>query len=87
MLILGLKLTVVGMSVVFIFLVLMVQCISLSSHLLKSVTEKEVKEIEENARQEALKRKQMSQSGSNDSKLVAVISAAIKMYRSKYSMS
>ncbi len=76
----GFKLTAMGMGIVFIFLILVVLSINLSSFLLRSVTEKEIKAQEEEARKSSKK----GRSGSaDDSKITAVISAAIAMFRNR----
>jgi sodium pump decarboxylase gamma subunit len=79
MIIQGLKLTVLGMGVVFCFLVLLFALISLSSKLLAPFTKKEISlaNIKKPVRARAGKKK-----GSDDTlKLTAVISAAIATHR------
>ncbi len=68
----GLKLTALGMGVVFVFLCLLVVFISFASVLLKPLTEKEILEME----------REDASSGPDKGKLVAVITAAIQAYRS-----
>jgi len=81
MIIQGLKLTVLGMGVVFCFLVLLFALISLSSKLLAPFTKKEISlaNIKKPVRARAGKKK-----GSDDTlKLTAVISAAIATHRTR----
>ena len=78
MIIEGLKLAMLGMTVVFIFLVLLILIVHLSTWLLKSYTEKE------QAAAAAKPRKKASPSGLDDQKLTAVIAAAIAAHRAKF---
>ena len=72
----GLKLTVLGMGMVFIFLVLLVSFIHLTSYLLAGITQKELAFLEEESMKNA-----STQKGGDKSTLVAVIAAAISAYR------
>ncbi|KJS33198.1 MAG: hypothetical protein VR64_02995 [Desulfatitalea sp. BRH_c12] len=74
MLIDGLKLALVGMSVVFAFLVLLVLIVHISTRLFKANTEKEAREM-------ATPQRRMSSMGNG--RLVAVISAAIASHRAR----
>ncbi|MCK5882181.1 MAG: OadG family protein [Bacteriovoracaceae bacterium] len=70
----GLKLTILGMSVVFIFLVILVFIIKLNSKLCAKSTSREL---------DALNREPIAPQPSSDGNLVAVISAAIKKFKTK----
>ncbi len=73
----GLKLTLLGMAVVFSFLGLLVVIIHLSARLLKPFTEKDVTAYEFHAR-----RKVTALPPSEDKrKIMAVISASVSAYR------
>lgn len=78
----GLKLTILGMGVVFCFLVLLLLLICLSSKLLAPFTEKELSLAV--AKKPARSGKKPSSSGSGDNlKLTAVISAAVAAHRTR----
>lgn len=79
MIIEGIKLTVIGMTVVYVFLVLMVMIIHLFSKLLKSYTEKEAALLDSQSR----KKKRPSLSDDNK-KIAAIISAAIAAHRARF---
>jgi sodium pump decarboxylase gamma subunit len=75
----GLKLALVGMLVVFSFLILLVILIHVSTMLLKSFTEKEKQEA-------MIKRKKKSSGldpGISKGKLMAIISAAVAAHRNR----
>ncbi len=76
----GLKLTVLGMGMVFIFLVLLVTFIQISSSILASATELEIKALEDKLKQPASSKK----SSNDQSNLVAIITAAINVYRKNH---
>jgi len=77
MIIEGLKLTFLGMAVVFSFLGLLVVIVHLSARLLKPITEKEATAYEFHAR-----RKVRALPPSEDKqKIMAVISASVSAYR------
>ena len=74
----GVKLAFIGMSIVFAFLVLLVLLVHLSTHLLRAITEKETVE-------EALqdRRKTGGKALQDDSRLIAVVSAAVSAHRAR----
>ncbi|MFO7989964.1 MAG: OadG family transporter subunit [Thermodesulfobacteriota bacterium] len=76
----GLKLTIMGMGVVFCFLVLLLFLIYLSSKLLAPFTEKEMSLAM--AKKPARSGKKPSSSGDN-LKLTAIISAAVAAHRAR----
>jgi oxaloacetate decarboxylase (Na+ extruding) subunit gamma len=80
MIIQGLKLTVLGMGVVFCFLVVLLLLIYLSAKLLAPFTEKEIALAA--AKKPARPRKKQASSGDN-LKLTAIISAAVAAHRVK----
>ncbi len=65
----GLKLTILGMGIVFLFLVFLFISINVSSKILKPYTDKELDEMAK------------AEIGEDKGKLVAIISAAINMYK------
>jgi len=73
----GLKLTILGMGMVFIFLVLLVTFIQISSSILASTTKQELKTLEG----ELSNSSSAKQNENNQSTLIAVITAAINTYR------
>ncbi len=73
----GLKLTVLGMGMVFIFLVLLVTFIQISSSILASTTRQELKILEEELEKSA----SSTEHSCDQSTLIAVITAAINAYR------
>lgn len=75
----GVKLTLLGMTVVFFFLTVLVLTIKLSFRFLSAGSAKELAEIEA----VALNKKRRSVVKINDAVLVAVISAAIAAHRSR----
>jgi oxaloacetate decarboxylase gamma subunit len=76
----GLKLTILGMGVVFCFLILLLLLICLSSKLLAPFTEKELSLAM--AKKSARPGKKSSSSGDN-LKLTAIISAAVAAHRAR----
>jgi oxaloacetate decarboxylase (Na+ extruding) subunit gamma len=80
MIIQGLKLTILGMGVVFSFLVVLLLLIFLASKLLAPFTEKEISLAA--AKKPARPRKKPPSSGDN-LKLTAVISAAVAAHRTR----
>jgi oxaloacetate decarboxylase gamma subunit len=76
----GLKLTILGMGVVFCFLILLLALICLCSKLLAPFTEKELSLAM--AKKPARPRKKHSASGDN-LKLTAIISAAVAAHRAR----
>ncbi len=78
MIIEGLKLTLLGMVVVFAFLVLLVLVVKLSTKILKPFTDREASALG------ALKsRKTWPSSARDDRKIMAVISAAVAAHRGR----
>ena len=78
----GVKLMGLGMGVVFLFLILLLYTIKLSEKLLVSVTAAELEEIAREQQLASEKRKRRTQRGrTDDSTLIAVISAAISCHR------
>ena len=75
----GLKLSLLGMSMVFIFLVLIVAAINVATAALIGYTRNEEKEIAEEARKAQLK----SSGRKDDKNLIAVISAAVHAFRNR----
>lgn len=80
MIIEGLKLTILGMGVVFCFLVLLLLLIILSAKLLAPFTEKEISLA--TAKKPARPRKKPASSGDN-LKQTAIISAAVAAHRAQ----
>jgi len=78
----GAKLAVIGMSIVFAFLILLVLLIHLSSHLLRAITEKEAVEERVYGRTEASR----TRARLDDSRLIAVVSAAVSAHRARMQM-
>ncbi len=76
----GLKLTILGMGVVFCFLVLLLLLIYLSTKLLAPFTAKEISLA--TAKKSARPRKKSTSSGDNV-KLTAIISAAVAAHRAR----
>lgn len=74
----GLKLTLLGMSMVFIFLVLLVGAIYVATSVLSSYTLREEERLAEEARKASMIGKR---TGTDDSSLLAVISAAVHAFR------
>ncbi len=79
MIVQGLKLTMLGMMVVFSFLVLLLIVIHLSTKLLKHYSEKEASSFTSRRPSGAWERK----SPDDNRKLIAIISAAIAAHRSR----
>ncbi len=77
MIIEGLKLALLGMTVVFVFLVLLVLIVNLSSWLLKPYTQKEQDAV--SSRTDRLKHSKI-----DEQRLAAVISAAIAAHRARF---
>jgi sodium pump decarboxylase gamma subunit len=73
----GIKLAISGMFIVYIFLVLLVLVVHLSSRLLRSYTQQEVRE------QAQYRRRSSAHAQSKDDRMIAVISAAIAAHRRK----
>jgi sodium pump decarboxylase gamma subunit len=80
MIIAGLKLTFLGMTVVFFFLLLMVFCIKISFRLLSAANARELSEMND---AKLLKRRRSFTTRSEDEVLVAVISAAVAAHRAR----
>jgi oxaloacetate decarboxylase (Na+ extruding) subunit gamma len=78
MILAGVKLTLLGMTVVFLFLIVLVLAVKLSFHFLSAVSARELAEIEA----AALKKKRRPVVKTDDAALVAVISAAVAAHRS-----
>ena len=79
MIVAGLKLTLLGMTVVFFFLLLLILCIKISFRFLSAGSARELAEIEA----VALNVKKQSYSKAEDKVLVAIISAAIAAHRAR----
>lgn len=79
MIVAGLKLTLLGMAVVFFFLLLLILCIKISYRFFAAGSAREIAEIEA---AELYKRKR-SALAADDEKLVAIISAAIAAHRAR----
>jgi sodium pump decarboxylase gamma subunit len=79
MILAGVKLTLLGMTVVFLFLTVLVLSVKLSFRFLSAGSARELAEIEA----AALYRKRRSVESKDDAVLVAVISAAIAAHRSR----
>jgi oxaloacetate decarboxylase (Na+ extruding) subunit gamma len=75
----GFKLAVIGMSIVFAFLVLLVLLIHLSTYLLRAITEKEALE---DALQSGRKARE-ARMRLDGSRLIAVVSAAVSAHRAR----
>jgi sodium pump decarboxylase gamma subunit len=78
MILAGVKLTLLGMTVVYLFLAILVLSIKLSFRFLSAVSARELAEIEA----AELYKKRRSVENKDDAVLVAVISAAIAAHRS-----
>ena len=79
MIVAGVKLTLLGMTVVFLFLLVLVLSVKFSFRFLSAASARELAEIEA----VALNKKRRSIVKADDSALVAVISAAIAVHRSR----
>ena len=79
MILAGLKLTFLGMAVVFSFLLLLILCIKISHQLFAAGSAREIAEIEA----AELKKVKRSVLAADDEKLVAIISAAIAAHRAR----
>jgi sodium pump decarboxylase gamma subunit len=79
MIITGLKLTILGMSVVTCFLLLLILIINLSYKLLAAQTSKELDEFEA----AELKKRKKSLPAKQTNSIVAVITAAVAAHRSR----
>ncbi|WP_319523785.1 OadG family protein [uncultured Desulfosarcina sp.] len=79
MILAGVKLTLLGMTVVFLFLIILVLAVKLSFRFLSAISARELFEIEA----AALKKKRRPVVKTDDAVLVAVISAAIAAHRSR----
>jgi len=79
MIIAGLKMTLLGMAVVFFFLLLLILFVKISYRILGSGSVREIAEIEA----AELKKRKRSDLAADDEKLVAIISAAIAAHRAR----
>ena len=79
MIVAGVKLTLLGMTVVFLFLLVLVLSVKLSFRFLSASSARELAEIEA----AALNQKRRSIVKADDGALIAVISAAIAAHRSR----
>jgi sodium pump decarboxylase gamma subunit len=79
MILAGFKLTLLGMAVVFFFLLLLILFVKISYRFLGSVSVREIAEIEA----AELKKRKRSDLAADDEKLVAIISAAIAAHRDR----
>ncbi|MEJ2474662.1 MAG: OadG family transporter subunit [Desulfobacterales bacterium] len=79
MILAGLKLTFLGMAVVFIFLLLLILCIKISYQFFAAGSAREIAEIEA----AELKKMKRSALAVDDEKLVAIISATIAAHRAR----
>ncbi|MGA9535848.1 MAG: OadG family transporter subunit [Desulfobacterales bacterium] len=79
MIIAGLKMTLLGMAVVFFFLLLLILFVKISFRVLGSGSVREIAEIEA----AELKKRKRSDLAADDEKLVAIISAAIAAHRAR----
>jgi sodium pump decarboxylase gamma subunit len=79
MILAGLKLTFLGMAVVFIFLLLLILCINISYQFFAAGSAREIAEIEA----AELKKMKRSALAVDDEKLVAIISATIAAHRAR----
>ena len=79
MILAGVKLTLLGMTIVFLFLTVLVLSVKLSYRFLSAGSARELAEIEA----AALYKKRRSVENKDDAVLVAVISAAIAAHRSR----
>jgi len=70
----GITLALIGMSVVFVFLVLLVAIVTLTARILKVHTDAELAAVEAHT---------IGRPGLNRQKIVAVISAALAMHRAR----
>lgn len=77
MIIEGIKLSIIGILIVYIFLFLLVVVMHLSAKLLRRYTEQEAKE------QTVYKRRSSAHAVLKDSRLIAVISAALAAHRKR----
>lgn len=75
----GIKLTLLGMPVVFAFLWLLILVIKLSAWFLKDLTAKEAAEADL-----PVKRKRRASAVETDRKLVGIITSAIAAHRARY---
>ena len=80
MIIAGIKLTLLGMSVVFLFLIVLILSVKLSFRFLSEKSANEFAEMEA----AAFNKKMRALPKTDDTVLVAVISAAIAAHRSRY---
>ncbi len=76
----GFKLAVIGITVVFVFLALVIATITLCARILRPITEKERLSIET---VQSRSGRSLSASGSADSRLIAVIGAALAAHRAR----
>ena len=79
MILAGIKLALLGMTVVFLFLIILVLSVKLSFRFLSAGSARELAEIEA----AALNKKMRSVAKTDEAVLVAVISAAITAHRSR----
>ena len=79
MIVAGIKLTLLGMTVVYLFLLLLIACIKISCWLLSAAASRELAEME------AAESKSRRRHGKplEDGRLIAIISAAIAAHRSR----
>jgi sodium pump decarboxylase gamma subunit len=80
MIVAGLKLTLLGMAVVFCFLLLLILFVKISFWLLSAGSVRELAEMEA---AEMKKRRRSSLPAADDRALIAVISAAVAAHRSR----
>jgi sodium pump decarboxylase gamma subunit len=73
----GIKLAIIGILIVYLFLFLLVVVVHLSSWLLKPYTDREARELA------ILKRKSSANALLKDSRMIAVITAAVSAHRKK----
>ncbi len=84
MIIEGFKLMLLGMGVVFIFLLILYGVVELSARVLKGYTEKEIAfENQSRIDMASQSQKSISDDNENDTALTAIISAAISRYRNE----
>jgi len=79
MIVAGLKLTLLGMTVVFFFLLLLILCVKISFRILSQGSARELAEMEA----AELNKKKRSFLKAEDDVLVAIISAAIAAHRAR----
>ncbi|HDI60607.1 MAG TPA: sodium pump decarboxylase subunit gamma [Desulfobacteraceae bacterium] len=79
MIVAGLKLTLLGMAVVFSFLLLLILSVKISQRFLSAGSVRELAEMEA----ADLRRRRRAAPGADDRTLVAVISAAIAAHRAR----